>query len=421
MTAEQTTADDPKTALIIGGGIIGLTTAYDLARNGLNVTVIDAGPVERRASTATAGIIGGSSVIPWAHASLWGKLPRMLLDRSKPLYVSWPPPSGLYDFVLKSRKASRPETFKHSAAGLANLGLKGRDAWEDLLSDLPKAKALFQQTGCLFYYGTEKERQADADDLVLRRSFGMDIDDLDAPDVLSRLPNVIRPVVGGSFVNTAAHVTDPVSLQNCLVDAIRDLGGKFVSTNVTRLETAGNKITAVVTHAGSDSADVIVLAAGHGGSKLASDVGLKIPMAPAWGVSVTFENPSIDLKIPMLVLSDGFAVTPSDQGLRVSGLLQIGGAGKAKTMQAHLIELAKALFGDFKYTGIKTVTGPRPLTADSLPVLGADPKYQNLYHNFGHGHWGLTQASISARIICGLIAGRPAGVDINAYCPDRFQ
>jgi glycine/D-amino acid oxidase-like deaminating enzyme len=420
MKMPERRSEHPETALVIGGGIVGLTTGYALARAGIRVTILDAGPVNRRASTATAGIIGGSSVIPWAEAGLWRRLPRMILNRQDPLFLSWPLPKGLLNFVRQSRRASRPEAVQASAAGLANLGLKGLGAWYDLLSELPHAASLFRQNGCLLFHRTPKDREADASNTALRRSFGMDLTDLTAEDMRHRLPALQSPTAGGVCVNAAGHVTDPLRLQQHLKQAVSDLGGTLIETPAIKLEIAGDRVASVRSAAARHEADIVILTAGAGALTLTPELGLQIPMAPAWGVSVTFENSDVDLDLPLLVLGDGYAATPSAQGLRVSGLLQVGGAGKSETMQARLVELAKGLFGPFSYTGIQCFTGPRPLMADSLPALGPDPTCRNVYHNFGHGHWGLTQAAISAQVIANLVTGQATGLDIAAYSPARF-
>lgn len=420
MTMDDRHMPRPETALVIGGGIIGLATAYALGREGVHVTILDAGAPELRASTSTAGIIGGSSVIPWASSELWPRLPAHLLGRNGPFRLSLPLPRGLLGFFRHSVRAGRPDPFLASSEGLANLGLRGWDAWQNLLTELPQARSLFKQNGCLFYYVTREQVEADKAGNALRRGFGMDLSELTANDMQALLPPLNRPVAVGIRVNSAGHVIDPLGLQEYLKTAILEQGGTYVVQNATGFTKSKDEVTAVLAGSAQYKAEAIILCAGCGAAALCADLGRHIPMIPAYGASVTFTDPDIDLTVPFLVISDGVAVSPSRLGLRVSGLLQVGGAGHAKAMYAALIAQAKRLFGDFGYSDIKTYAGPRPLTADSLPFLGPDPCYKNLFHNFGHGHWGLTQAAISGQIATDLVVGRDPAIGISAYRPDRY-
>ena len=100
---------------------------------------------------------------------------------------------------------------------------------------------------------------------------------------------------------------------------------------------------------------------------------------PAWGPSVLFKDTEIKLAEPILVLSDEIAVTASDSGLRVSGLTQIGESCGCNKMRDRIIESARGLFGEFTFSQMEFTVGPSPLTAGSLPMIGADPRYKNLY------------------------------------------
>jgi glycine/D-amino acid oxidase-like deaminating enzyme len=420
MQTLRNTSQGSSSALVIGGGIVGLATAYALCQQSIRVTVLDDAAVDHRASSATAGIIGGSSVIPWANSKLWPRLPLHFLDQDGPLRMALPFPKGLPSFFKQSVVSGRGTARAQSAAGLANLGLRGWDAWQELLTDLPSAKDLFVQQGCLFYYEIDADQSADANANALRRSFGMDLTDLNNMEMEAILPPLSRPVAGGVRVNSAGHVLDPVGLQRRLVKAIEAGGGAIIQQRVSKLVSQDGRITSVVTNGTHFDADSVILCAGSGSAELAKPLGLNIPMIPAWGASVTFTNAAVDLRTPILLLKDGIAVTPSTEGLRVSGLLQVGGAGRAQAMIKTLKLQAKRLFGAFAYDEITTCIGPRPLSADSLAFLGPDPSHDNLFHNFGHGHWGLTQASISAQITADLVLGNAPKFDMSAYRTDRY-
>ncbi len=420
MTLAEHKRDKKKTAIVIGGGVIGLTTAYSLSQKGVKVTVIDPGFSHCRASTATAGIIGGSSVIPWASSTLWPRLPSHLLKRNGPLSIALPLPADFLGFVKNSLIAGRPEGREKSGKGLANLGLRGWDYWQSLLVDLPEARSLFKQTGCLFFCKTNEQLNIENANNIIRREFSMDITDLCADEMKSLIPSLKTSVAGGSCVNLAGHVTDPLALQEILKKAILLQGAKLINSKALGFKKSEGKVKGVRVESKEYRADTIILSAGAGSAGLAKDLGNNIPMVPAWGASVTFTNTDINLKTPFLVLSDGFAVTSSKLGLRVSGLLQIGGEGKVNKMTDTLIYHAKRLFGNFRYSKILRLTGPRPLTADSLPFLGQDPYYSNIFHNFGHGHWGLTHAAVSAKITTDLVLRRTPEIDISAYKVNRY-
>ncbi len=410
----------PRSVLVIGGGIIGLTTAYALLLKGFDVTILDEAKDAASASKATAGIIAGSTVVPWAKKSLWLQLPKMFLSRNSPVSVSWPLPKDFLFFLSQSIKASHPSACKKSSVGLAQLGLDGYDAWQELLSDVPERRLLLKQNGCIFGYRTEEDYKADANDLALRRDFGMVIDPLSSDDIQRVFPNLINRIAFGACVRKAGHVADIVGLLDTIKSKILTHGGKFVSTKVIGLRTAQDKIFSVVSQDNHYNADIFVLGAGYGSSKLAQQIGFKVPIVPAWGASVLFKDTDIKLAKPILVLSDGIAVTPSDSGLQVSGLLQIGESCDGNKMQDRIIESARGLFGEFTFSRVEFTVGPRPLTADSLPVIGADPRYKNLYYNFGHGHWGIGQASLSAKIIADLMIGKQVSMEVSAYSPRRF-
>ena len=151
--------DIPRNIAVVGGGIIGLTLACTLLKQGLSVTLIDGEGVCGRASSATAGIIGGSSVIPWASNDLWLNIPPMLQNPNGPIRINWPIPLKLIPFLAKSIKAGTSKNRRQSSSGLAQLGLGGWNAWVGLSDQFPALKPLLTQNGCLLYYSNSQERE----------------------------------------------------------------------------------------------------------------------------------------------------------------------------------------------------------------------------------------------------------------------
>ena len=118
----------------------------------------------------------------------------------------------------------------------------------------------------------------------------------------------------------------------------------------------------------------------------------------------------------------GFAIVPNSSDLRIAGLVQVGGKNNKQIIKFEniLLNHVKNIFGDFKYQGKSSETGARPLTPDSLPIIGKSPNYENAYFNFGHGHWGMTHAPVCAYLISDLITKRKNKINIKPYDISRF-
>ena len=412
----------PPNVSVIGGGILGLTMACTLLKQGFSVTLIDGEGVAGRASSATAGIIGGSSVIPWASTDLWMNVPRMLRNPDGPLRVIWPPSKNILPFIFKSIKAGTSRHRIKSAKGLAELGLRGWKAWMRLSNDYPELKSLFNQNGCLLYYSNPQENYYDSANNMKRREMGMRLMPLGSQEIQDLLPSVTHPKPSGTLIEQAGNINDPILFQSTLKDLIKKAGGTFVCQKALGFITEAEHVRAVKTRLGNIDCDAAIICAGAGSAALSRKLSTKACILPAWGASITLHEAEIILKLPLLNQISGIAVLPNLDGLRVAGLLQLGGRSKHREelMEKILLRYVQKLFGHFPYQRLSGQFGPRPLTPDSLPVLGSAPNYKNAYFNFGHGHWGITHAAISANIIVDLIIDGTSELDITPYKPDRF-
>ncbi len=404
------TSSDPKQVMIVGGGIVGLCTAYALQKLSYHITLVGPEDISDRASSAAACLIGGSAVIPWATASLWREIPSMLTNPQSPLNLAVPFPPGILSFFLKSHQAGKQKARDKSSAGLAELGLGGLDSWMRLLDDLPAASALFSQSGCYFLYTEDAHRDADKSNCHIRKSFGMTLTEHDSSQVEKLIPELFCRGATAIDVVNAAHIRDPMKLQQILKAEFLQNGGTIVETTVTDFQTKNSHVASVIAAGQSFSPDAVVIAAGYGSKTLAKKLNSDVPLLPCRGHSITLPGNLFPLDKPFLVQNNGFAVTPTDQGLRIAGLVSIGGnpARQSKRATELLLRHATSLFGNSNIDSIdpNTITycsGVRPLTPDSLPVIDKSPYFDNVYFNFGHGHWGLTQAASSAKKLVKLI------------------
>lgn len=409
--------------VVVGGGVIGLASALCLLKRGCDVTVIDPGALSKRASTATAGIIGGSAVIPWVSDGLWAQLPRMLIDRRSALQMSWPLPSGLLRYISMCRQAGKPAACENSSAGLAALGLSGYRHWIKLLDDCLPARNLFRQTGCSFLYPTDAARMADEHNNQLRESYGMSLQRLGSDQTAQSIPGLKLKPSGSVNVVDAGYVSDPVELQKQMSAEIVDRGGKFISSTVSGFSIKHGRVVSARTKKKEYSGSCFVIAAGFGSAVLAAKLNCKIPLLAGFGSGLVLDQTNIKLESPYLVLSEGFAVVPNTSRgqncLRVAGLVAIGASMPQLQCKLLLRKLSR-LYGDIEYQTISTSCGARPLTPDSLPVISRAPDYDNVIFNFGHGHWGLTHAASSASLVGDILFCKESVVDPNPYSANRF-
>ena len=408
--------------MVVGGGIIGLCSAYALQQQGYHVSIVDPNHNANNASTASAGIIGGSAVVPWASSGLWSKVPAMCLNKESPLTLSFPVPANLLSFFYHSRRAGNPSRYRASAEGLAKLGLSGYDNWMELLKDLEDGRRLFRQAGCYFVYLTQADRVNDEENNILRKEFGMQLDDLNSGQTVKVLSSLVPTEAGSVKVLKAGHVVDPLGLQQVLRAAIQDKGGKLIASSVSHFDTNKSRVRKVYTADGEYDIDRIVIAAGSGSAILAKKLGSNIPMIPGNGYSLELTGANVSLQAPLLFMSQGIAVTPTCDGIRVAGLVSIGGSAKRNCERHYgrLLKLAKTLFTDLEYQSAVHHTGARPLTSDSLPVISRSPHFQNAWFNFGHGHWGMTQASSSAKLLVNLFEQDGQSNEANSFSASRF-
>ena len=412
-----------KKVTVIGGGIIGLATACRLAQDRFDVTLIDANKSKNRASIATAGIIGGSSVIPWANDHLWKKIPSMILNKEGPLKVMLPLPKDFMSFIFKSHKAGSNFEISKSSKGLAELGLKGWTEWQSLLKPHRKLRRFFTQNGCLLYYSDSDEYSDEIKNNQLRRKRGMKIKDLKTNELFLKIPQTCDEKPMATLILKAGHLSDPLKFQDNLIKELKKKGVKRIIAKANSFEVKKNKIYKVITNKGKIKCDHVIICSGTGGKDLVKELGSEISMIPAWGTSIILKKPDIKIKLPILIEKKGFAIVPNSNELRIAGLVQVGGKLNNRNMKFEniLLNQVKKIFGSFKFKGIKSATGARPLTSDSLPVVGRSPNFKNAFFNFGHGHWGMTHAPVCANIISNLIGERKNKINIKPYDISRFN
>ncbi len=409
--------------LVIGGGPVGLNSAYYLLKAGRQVTILDAHEIGKGSGHGNAGQIVPSHIVPLAapgvvtSALKWMLAPALspfgMKIRLSPSYISW-----LIQFAAACSEANVTRAMP-SMRSLAQLSVA------NLLKmlDEEKIECRYQQTGIITLFKDDKAFDGGKHEAEFLGKNGVPTEILDKAALHEREPIALDDVIGGvhftgdSFMNPAIFLAE-------LAKRVRAMGAEVhENTAVTGFESAGGKITKVRTASGEFEAEHVVLAAGAWSPIVARDLRLKLPVQPARGYSVTVAAPS---KMPRhaFILGDRrVAVSPFGELLRFTGRLEVGEysttpnpswLARLEKFVREYIELDEKL--DVK----DTWAGLRPVTPDGIPAIGRAPHLSNLTVATGHAMVGLSLGPGTGQIVAELVNGQKTAFDIHPLSLERF-
>ncbi len=416
----------PKSVLICGGGIVGLSCAYYLARDGWAVTV-----VERGAETAdscaqgSAGYVSPSHVIPLAAPGMvWKGLKWMLSSRS-PFYIQPRLDSELLRWGWQFARSCTPEHTRRAAPLLRDLCLGGRRLFVELAAATGNAFEL-RTEGLLNLCQTAAGLDHEAHGLAaLANELGVEARVLDARATAVLEPGVRMDIAGSVYFPIDAHLS-PRKFIPALRGLLAGLGVQFHwQTSVTGWRTEGGRVTAARTANGELQADEFVLAGGSWSGGMLAGLGVRLPLQAGKGYSLTLERPRCRVTKPMILTERRVAVTPMGETLRFGGTMEISGHRDQVRPErvAQIIAAAQAFFPDFTpedFAGIQPWFGYRPVSPDGLPYLGRFGRHPNLTAACGHAMLGVTMAPVTGLIVSEVLGGRPPSVPLELLQPDRF-
>jgi D-amino-acid dehydrogenase len=415
-----------RSVIICGGGVIGLSCAYYLAREGWRVTV-----VERNAEGAdtcahgSAGFVSPSHVIPLAAPGMvWKGLKWMMSSRS-PFYIKPRLDGDLMRWGWLFARACNERHVRRSAPVLRDLCLESRKMfvdWADITGNAFALKTEGLLNLCQTQEGLDHETHGLA---ALANELGIEAQVLDAAQTAALEPGARLAVVGSVYFPIDAHIT-PRRLMAALPALLKDMGVKFSwNTGIYGWRAEGGRIAGVSTTAGDLFADEYVLAGGSWSPAMVAGLGLRLPMQAGKGYSLTIEKPRFQLSKALILTERRVAVTPMGETLRFGGTMEISGHSDNVRPERieQIIAAARAFFPEITaadFAGLKPWFGYRPVTPDGMPYLGRLGRYANLATASGHAMLGLTLAPVSGLLIAELLSGRKPSVDLTLLNPNRF-
>lgn len=419
---------------VIGAGVVGITTAWALRQRGHTVSVIDPQPAAgQETSMANAGQRSYSCLYPWASPAMIGKALPWLLSADGPLKMKQPPSLATLRFLWDTwRFARRPGLFEANKIAMLRLAAFSRACFIDIEQAHPFDFS-GQHRGVLELASNASNHQGLRDNAALLQRLGIEHQLLEPEAVYSLEPGLARNrAIQGALRLPLDGTGDCYQFTRALAEVCAGQGVHFHYGQAVAevIGVAGKPAALTLTRAnepgavGQLEADAFVLCAGAASSELARAFGLKLPLYPVKGYSLTAPLASPDKAPLSTVIDDRFKVvtTRLNDRLRVTGFVELADFNRdipARRLDTLRRAAALRFPGAADLETAEAWAGFRPMTPDGPPAIGRGPA-DNLFINTAHGTFGWTLSAGSAALVGQLVDGEAPAVDLGAFRPDRF-
>jgi D-amino-acid dehydrogenase len=410
---------DKADVVVLGAGIVGVSTAYAVRLRGSSVVLVDRREPGSETSYGNAGIISSGSITPLNNPSLWKSLPKYLTNRHAAL--RWNPFWAVQNasWVARFLADSSGSRLKPRAAalhGLIGASAKLHREW------IVKAGAgqRIRETGWLKAWRGDGPAPAKAEQALLAE-YGIASELLDRQGISALEPDILPVYKVGLLHTETASVDSPGAVVKAYARMVAGAGGEVRQADVRAILPEGERWR-VVLASGEISARHVVVALGPWSADILRPLGYRVPLAFERGYHREFRpNPTRALRRPIYDIDGGFIMTPMEQGIRVTSGVELTGRDAPSSLAQldQIVPLARGVveFGD----AVGDVwRGARPTLPDSLPMIGPTPRHAGLWLAFGNQHIGFTTGPATGAAIAAMIEGAPPPCDVKAFAPSRY-
>ena len=408
---------------VIGAGIVGVSTAEWLRRDGHEVTLIDrVMPGDpKQTSYGNAGILAASSIVPVPVPGLIAKIPKMLLDPLGPLHMKWGYLPRLLPWLIPFLRRANKADVERTARALSDILSDTVEQHMALAGGTP-AEAFITRGIYAFLYTSRAGYEGDAMGHGLRREYGFRLEERDRARLLEDDPHL------GEHYNFAAcyldhgWIADPGGYVSALFDHYRREGGTFRQGEVGDVR-PGADGAEIVVNGETVTIDRVVLSGGVWSGTLARKLGHNPRLESERGYHMVLREPTRTPPFPYMLADAKFVATPMAAGLRCAGQVEFGGleAGPSEAPFRVVTTRVRQLYPDLAWAGEEKWLGHRPSTIDSLPFIGASPAASSIYFAFGAQHIGLTSGPKTGRLVADMVSGRVPNIDMSPFAVGRFD
>lgn len=409
-----------KKITIIGGGIIGLTTAIFLRKSGLEVEVLDRFDFKTNCSTRNAGLLVPSHFVPLAAPGVVMQAVKWAFNPYSPFALKLNP--SMIGWGLKFLGSSNQQHVQKSYRPLYDLNIRSRVIYEELAAELDFP---LKATGLSLIFKTPSSEADELKHIPMAEELGVRVDHLKGNELKELSIDGSLDAHGALHYHSDASIYPVKYVENLIAWLISNGVSLHGGVNVNSFRIKNNKIEAALTNKGDFTANEFILATGASSPRLFRALGLKIPIQPGKGYS--FEYPKkFPLKYPAILVDGRVAISIFEDSARISGVMDIGNKSLSVDMKRikGLVDSVNSYFPGMNLevpAKEEIWAGFRPNSADGLPYIGPVKKYTNLLIGTGHSMMGVSMAAITGKILNDLIVKAKSDIEMKSFSPDRFQ
>ena len=409
--------------MIIGGGIVGLCSAYFLQKEGHKVTVLDKSDITSGASFVNAGYITPSHIIPLASPGMISKGIKWMFNSSSPFYMQPRWDTDFFKWSWYFHKSSTKEKVDLAIPLIKEINIISRELFTSIKNSGDLGDFQLERKGLLMLYKTDKEGEHEMQVAKKASYLGLEVSSLNKKELDTLQPNVTMNVKGAIHYECDGHTT-PTEFMKKMLEYLKR-SGVIIKTNeeVIDLSTENGRIIKVTTNKNDYSPKEVVLAAGSWSDNLSKKLNIKLPIQAGKGYRINVPRPT-GITIPAILMEAKVAVTPMAEYTRFAGTMEFSGINDVirKQRVEAIANATTEFYPEIKISEAEKLdakSGLRPVSPDGLPYIGKSSSLKNLTVATGHAMMGWSLGPVTGKLVSEIISDKKTSMDINGFSPNR--